>query len=282
MYDGKDEILIMQNELKTAVKSSNPKWAMVISTKACAMCQACTIGCMVEHKSPPGIRYRPVYETEEGKYPDTKRQYTARPCQHCDNPPCVQACPVSGKATWKGTEGISTGIVMINYKECIGCGKCIPSCPYGARLLDDGSFHAAKAPFVPEMEKGPAYEYAGKTVRDGNESPVGNARKCHFCYHRLKEGMLPMCVTTCIGRATFFGDLNNSGSMVSRLMKENKTVELSEVREFGDTAKKIAARKFDLKSGEWKTVIDSATAAYPGKTPVFGKSSTNPKVFYII
>lgn len=91
-----------------------------------------------------------------------------------------------------------------------------------------------------------------------------------------------MCVTTCIGRATFFGDLNNSGSMVSRLMKENKTVELSEVREFGDTAKKIAARKFDLKSGEWKTVIDSATAAYPGKTPVFGKSSTNPKVFYII
>ncbi len=41
------------------------------------------------------------------------------------------------------------------------------------------------------------------------DRPSGNARKCHFCLHRLAVGMLPNCVTTCIGRATFFGDRND-------------------------------------------------------------------------
>jgi molybdopterin-containing oxidoreductase family iron-sulfur binding subunit len=47
---------------------------------------------------------------------------------------------------------------------------------------------------------------------------VGNARKCHFCVHRLAEGLLPACVTTCIGRATIFGNCKDSGSLVSELM----------------------------------------------------------------
>jgi len=56
---------------------------------------------MVEYKSPPGIRYRPMYELEKGTYPHISRQFVARPCQQCDNPPCVSACPNGGpgKAT---------------------------------------------------------------------------------------------------------------------------------------------------------------------------------------
>ena len=33
-------------------------------------------------------------------------------------------------------------------------------------------------------------------ARAGTGLPVGNARKCHFCLHRLAVGMLPACVTT--------------------------------------------------------------------------------------
>ena len=47
---------------------------------------------------------------------------------------------------------------------------------------------------------------------------MGNARKCHFCLHRLAVGMLPACVTTCIGRATFFGNRNDSHSLIAELM----------------------------------------------------------------
>ncbi|MEM0326940.1 MAG: 4Fe-4S dicluster domain-containing protein, partial [Desulfurococcaceae archaeon] len=48
-------------------------------------------------------------------------------------------------------------------------------------------------------------------------SPVGNARKCHFCIHRVEAGKLPKCVDSCLGRATYFGDLNDPQSLISKI-----------------------------------------------------------------
>ncbi len=282
MFEGKDEIIIMQEDLKKALAKKSPKWAMLIDTRKCTLCLACTVGCMVEYKLPPGIRYRPVYETESGSYPKVKRSFVARPCQQCDNPPCVSACPNQGKATYKEKAGVGSGIVMINYEQCIGCGRCIPACPYGARNLDTNGFHAENAPFVPEMEKGPWFEYGRKFFREGKQIPFGNARKCHFCYPRLKKGILPMCVTTCICRATYFGDLSDESSLISKMIKANTVVELEGIKEFHTNAKAISDKKFKLKNVEWEKLIDEARKAYPGKTPHFGRSYTKPRVFYII
>jgi molybdopterin-containing oxidoreductase family iron-sulfur binding subunit len=64
----------------------------------------------------------------------------------------------------------------------------------------------------------PSAEYGKKWPKRGKGSPVGNARKCHFCLHRLEKGVLPACVTSCIGRATFFGDRNDKTSLIYELL----------------------------------------------------------------
>ena len=69
-----------------------------------------------------------------------------------------------------------------------------------------------------DYELRPNFEYKKEWPRKHGVSPIGNARKCHFCIHRIEEGLLPACVTTCIGGATYFGDNNDTDSLVSDLI----------------------------------------------------------------
>src|SRR3972149_6161791 len=142
MHEGKDEIAIIQEDIKRALGKSDTRWVMLIDLRRCTSCRACTAGCVAEQKSPPGIMYRPVYEEGKGIFSKIKIRFTPRLCNQCDDPPCVEACPNKGdgKATWKSTKGISAGIVMINYEQCIGCGQCVIAIPYKARGVDGGAF----------------------------------------------------------------------------------------------------------------------------------------------
>ncbi|MFH0786870.1 MAG: 4Fe-4S dicluster domain-containing protein [Pseudomonadota bacterium] len=248
MFDGKDELTVIQGDIQRVMKKPAPNWAMLIDLRRCTSCKSCTAGCFVEQKSPPGIIYRPVYEEEMGKFPAVKRRFTPRPCLQCDEPPCVEACPNKGegKATWKSTRGLSTGIVMINYEQCIGCGRCVIACPYKARNLDAGAFYTEGTPQVEEYEKAPTWEYNRKWPRIKSNIPYGTARKCHFCLHRLKYGMVPMCVSTCICRANFFGDLEDTESLLYKMMKANKVKVLTGV-------KPIAEKKIEVKALKRKT-----------------------------
>jgi molybdopterin-containing oxidoreductase family iron-sulfur binding subunit len=160
----------------------------------------------------------------------------------CDDPPCVPVCPV--KATWKRPDGV----VVIDYNVCIGCRYCITACPYQARTFDFGENWDKNAAFgndgglalktCRKYEEEPSFEY-GATWHRGEgaipKSPVGNARKCTFCVHRLEHLQLPMCVTTCIGRSTFFGDLNDPTTLVSQQVIQNNAVRLKP--ELGTTPK---------------------------------------------
>jgi tetrathionate reductase subunit B len=104
-------------------------------------------------------------------------------CNHCDNPPCVQVCPVG--ATFKSPEGV----VLVDKEYCIGCRYCIQACPYGARYLDPRT----------------------KT-----------ADKCTFCYHRITKGLLPACVEVCPTQARVFGDLKQLASPLRRMMRMSR------------------------------------------------------------
>lgn len=224
----KDVLITMQDDLSRAIKKPGEKtrWGMVIDLRKCVGCSACTVACMAENKAAPGGAYRPVFEYETGKYPNVKRTFLPRPCMQCDKPACVKACPEKGPegATWKETKGLGAGIVMINYAKCISCGKCVDACPYDARKMDDGDYHSSGTDENAQAyEKAEFFEYGKKWARKEEGLPVDMARKCHFCFHRLVQGMLPQCTTTCIGRATYFGDLNDPESEISKVMAANKS-----------------------------------------------------------
>jgi molybdopterin-containing oxidoreductase family iron-sulfur binding subunit len=221
-----DVLIRMQAELERAMKKpmKERRWGMVIDTRKCTGCSSCTVGCVMENKLPPGVVYRPVIDEEKGTYPNVSRTFTPRPCMQCEDPGCTPVCPV--EATYKRADGI----VVIDYDVCIGCRYCITACPYNARTFDfgehwtdnaakgaDGAFALATGR---AYQNPPNFEYGKHWERSEGlipQSPVGNARKCTFCVHRLDQGMLPMCVSTCVGRATFFGDLNDPKSLVSEL-----------------------------------------------------------------
>lgn len=227
--EGSDVLIRMQRELRKAMAKpvEQRHWIMVIDTRKCVGCDACTIGCVAENKLPPGVVYRPVVKEEVGEFPNVQLKFTPRPCMQCENPPCVPVCPVN--ATWKRPDGI----VVVDYDQCIGCRYCLTACPYGARTSDFGLDYTDEAmpgtatggTMLAEAayEEKPNHEYAKAFDRSGaHASPKGNARKCHFCLHRLEVGQLPVCATTCIGRATFFGDANDPDSLVTELVTKHQ------------------------------------------------------------
>jgi len=280
MFAGKDELTVIQEDIRRAIKKPSVKWAMLIDLRRCTSCRACTAGCVAEQKSPPGIIYRPVYEEEMGTFPQVKTRNTPRPCQQCDDPPCVEACPNKGegKATWKSNKGISAGIVLISYEQCIGCGRCVVACPYKARGLDGGDYYTEDTPKIEEYEKAPSWEYSRKWPRVKYHLPYGTARKCHFCYHRLKNGMVPMCVSTCICRANYFGDPDDPESLIYKMLKENKVKVLSAVKGRGE----VKIKDYSVLKGKGPRDI-ARIAGYPGHTPVFADSSkTKPRVYYLL
>jgi len=198
---------------------AEPRWAMVIDLQKCIGCDSCTVACKAENRTPPGISYNVVTETELGRYPHTRRTYVPRPCMQCDKPACVGVCPVG--ASYKGPGGV----VAIDKDRCIGCRYCMAACPYGARSFDFGETYPEMTGF--DTVQTPEYGVDGGP-RTKRKAPVGTVRKCTFCYHRLNRGEEPACVETCLGNARFFGDLNDPESVVSRLAASPRAFRLKE------------------------------------------------------
>lgn len=219
-----DPVIRMQEELRKSIQKPTDQisWIMVIDLKKCTGCSTCTVACEVENGLPPGVVYRPVIDEEIGTYPNVGRRFMPRPCMQCEHPPCVDVCPVA--ATFKREDGI----VEIDYDKCIGCRYCITACPYGARTFDWGEYHTDNTPELMAYELQPKYEYQIERTREKINSPIGNTRKCSFCLHRVYEGILPACVTTCLGRATYFGDKNDPESLVSQLIASPRVMKLKE------------------------------------------------------
>jgi Fe-S-cluster-containing dehydrogenase component len=222
--DTQNVIVRMQRELQRAMEKpiEERRWVMVIDLRKCTGCGACTVSCVAENHLPPGVVYRPVIEEEIGRYPNVSARSIPRPCMQCENPPCVPVCPV--KATFVRPDGI----VDMDYTRCIGCRYCMTACPYHARTFDFGYDYSDATPAQQPNEQAASYEYGRRWERNGRASPVGNVRKCHFCAHKLEAGMLPSCVTTCIGYATYFGDANDPESLVSALISRPNQMRLKE------------------------------------------------------
>lgn len=195
------------------------RWGMVIDVRRCIGCHACTVACKAENKTPPGVSYNVVVEQEMGTYPTVGQSFLPKPCMQCAKPPCVEVCPVRPV---KATNRRPDGVVDINYDLCIGCKLCIPACPYGSRAFDSGEFYTDGTPQVQLYEQATTFDYGREWTREKGKTlpPIGKTRKCHYCVHRLERGALPACVTTCIGQARYFGDLNDPQSLVAQLLND--------------------------------------------------------------
>jgi molybdopterin-containing oxidoreductase family iron-sulfur binding subunit len=234
-FPSEDPLVRMHRELKNTLAKGGEriKWVMAIDLARCIGCNACTVACVSENTLPPGVVYRPVTDEELGTYPHVRRRFLPRPCMQCENPPCVSVCPVS--ATHKNAQGVT----VIDYTRCIGCRYCLTACPYGARTSDFAEWYTAgtaeaegklvgRKRAAQGYETQPAPEYGKQWPERGKGSPIGNARKCHFCQHRLAVGQLPSCVTSCIGRATFFGNLYDPDALVHELIGSPRVFRLKE------------------------------------------------------
>src|SRR3990172_10906926 len=102
---------------------------MVVDLKRCIGCHACAVACKLENATPPGVFWTRVLEVETCKYPLAKRSFVPVLCNHCQDAPCLRACP-SGATT----QPESDGIVLVDSNLCIGCKACVEACPYEARF----------------------------------------------------------------------------------------------------------------------------------------------------
>jgi tetrathionate reductase subunit B len=155
------------------------KYGWVVDSRRCFGCHGCEVACKAENDVPLGDYIRQtIYHDHTREGGAIARIMVPMACQHCEDAPCIKACPCG--ALHKG----AGGSVQVNYDRCSGHSACVEACPYGAIYID----------------------------------PVANqAIKCHNCTHRLDEGLEAACVETCPSGALFFGDLNDPESSVSKI-----------------------------------------------------------------
>jgi molybdopterin-containing oxidoreductase family iron-sulfur binding subunit len=147
-------------------------------------------------------------------------------CQHCDNAPCENVCPVAA------TNHSSEGLNQMTYNRCIGTRYCANNCPYKVRRFNWFKYHdnSQFADVNPSMstELGKMVLNPDVTVRSR-----GVMEKCTFCVQRiqlgklnakkerrtLKDEVVTACQAACSTGAIVFGDINDPASKISKLLQ---------------------------------------------------------------
>jgi Fe-S-cluster-containing dehydrogenase component/formate-dependent nitrite reductase membrane component NrfD len=160
------------------------QYGFAIDQRTCIGCHACTVACKTEHDIPVGQFRTWVKYVEKGEFPATSREFGVMRCNHCTDAPCVKICPTG--ALFKREDGI----VDFDGERCIGCKSCMQGCPYDAIYIDAESNTAAK---------------------------------CNLCAHRVDQDLEPACVVVCPTHSIWVGDLDDTGSGISRLVNTNPT-----------------------------------------------------------
>jgi molybdopterin-containing oxidoreductase family iron-sulfur binding subunit len=213
------------------------KYAMAVDLERCQGCRACTEACKIENNTAQGVFWMHVFRLETGEYPDTKMSFLPRPCQHCDNAPCVKVCPVG--ARFKREDGL----VLTDPDRCIGCRYCELACPYGVNYFnwdnpeklqyldfDHPGVESVTGGVIPPYKNPDLDRLYGDEQRRtaGGGHLKGVMEKCTFCVHRIDKGLDPACVTTCPVQALVFGDLDDPESPVSQMKAERPHYKLLE------------------------------------------------------
>lgn len=162
------------------------QWAFVIDLRRCDGCEKCVKACRRMHYLREGQEWIRVEERQD---PSGKTYYLPVLCQQCQEPPCVNVCPVG--ATYK----VADGVTVVDQDRCIGCRMCMAACPYDAR-----KFNWDEPLEVPNAIGKPTPEWPIPQQK-------GTVSKCLFCIHNIRFGKLPGCVKACTMKALHIADL---------------------------------------------------------------------------
>ncbi len=221
----------LRNGKKLNISSKGPEedvlFGYAFNISKCQGYMDCVNACVEENNQDRAsqMQYIRIHEMNDGKglnfgeaddtfyheVPAAGHFYMGTQCFHCDNPPCVEVCPV--QATWKEKDGI----VVIDYDWCIGCRYCMAACPYDGRRFNWST------PQIPEQEVNKNQHYLGNRLRK-----KGVMEKCTFCIQRSREGNNPACVDACPTGSRIFGNLLDPKSEIRWVLANKKVFRLKE------------------------------------------------------
>ena len=211
------------------------KWAMAIDLNKCVGCNACVSGCNVENNIPV-VGKDQVRRGREMQWIRIDRYYAGSPnaptlshqpmlCQHCDNAPCENVCPVVA------TNHSPDGLNQMVYNRCVGTKYCSNNCPYKVRRFNFYNFRDHLADGYYEQEPISLLHNPEVTVRSR-----GVMEKCTFCVQRIAEArkhateqgrpvkgtdVKTACQEACPAQAIVFGDMNDPKSTITMYRKHS-------------------------------------------------------------
>ena len=201
------------------------KWGMAIDLNACQGCGGCIVACQAENNS-PAVGKKEVHRGHWMHWLRQDRYYVGDgadvgilhqlvACQHCENAPCENVCPVV--ATTHSPEGINE----MTYNRCVGTRYCSNNCPWKVRRFNFFDFSKR---FSGDSKLTLAHN-PNVTVRS-----VGVMEKCTYCIQRINEAKFKAkregrsvvdgdiqtaCQQACPVGAISFGNLNDPKSVVA-------------------------------------------------------------------
>jgi len=247
-----------QGTLYPTYEKPGLKWGMSIDLNSCTGCNACVVACYAENNVPivgksEVLRFHDMHWLRIDRYYSTPTNNLDSPedvqvvfqpmlCQHCDNAPCENVCPVN--ATNHSTEGLN----QMAYNRCIGTRYCANNCPYKVRRFNWADYTGADSfPNNQDQKIVGALDPAVFQMNDDltrmvlNPDVVVRSRgvmeKCSFCVQRLQDGKLrakkenrvledmvdvqTACQQACPTEAIVFGNVNSSKTRISTTRAEN-------------------------------------------------------------
>ena len=218
---------------------------MHVDLNACTGCGACTVACMAENNVPI-VGKQEVSKHHEmtwlridryyyGDHTNPNVVYQPMMCQHCDNAPCENVCPVN--ATNHSAEGLN----QMTYNRCVGTRYCANNCPFKVRRFNWLDYTTADIfPANQPRAFGEDVPFGADNLTrmvlnpDVTVRSRGVIEKCSFCVQRIQEGKLTAkkegrrlvdkdvktaCQTSCPTGAITFGDQNNKKGELSKKLR---------------------------------------------------------------